>query len=169
VKGTFDFILVKPINSLFRSLMGGADLLDFLTIPPMIIAVYYVGSLLNPTPIEIVFYLLLLVNGFLLAAAFHIAVISLGIITLEVDHTVMIYRDVSNLGKLPVDIYKEPLKGFLTYVLPVGIMITLPAKALMGLVSFQGVLGSLILGVGAFFVSTRFWNYALKQYTSASS
>lgn len=169
VQGTFDLTLLKPMSALFRALMGGADVLDFITIPPLVFGIYYVGSLLNPTSIQVFYYFLLVLNGLLIATAFHIAVISLGIITLEIDHTIMIYRDVSNLGKLPVDIYKQPLRGVLTYLIPVGVMITLPAKALMGLVSYQGVAGSLILGFGAMFLSLRFWNVALKQYTSASS
>lgn len=169
VKGTFDLTLAKPMSALFRALMGGADVLDFITIPPLVFAIFYVGKLLDPSAVQVVYYLLLVLNGLLLATAFHIAVISLGIITLEIDHTIMIYRDVSNLGKLPVDIYKQPLRGVLIYLIPVGIMITLPAKALMGLVSFQGVMGSMILGFGAVFLSLRFWGIALKQYTSASS
>ena len=94
---------------------------------------------------------------------------SLGIITLEIDHTIMIYRDIVNLGRLPVDIYRQPIQGILTYLIPVGIMITLPAKALMGLVTPIGVLLSFVLGLVLIFSSLKFWNFALKNYSSASS
>lgn len=73
------------------------------------------------------------------------------------------------MGKLPIDIYKQPLRGILTYLVPVGIMMTLPAKALLGLVSPVGVLASFALGLLTIFVSMRFWKFALKRYTSASS
>lgn len=169
VSGSFDLVLTKPINALFRSLMGGADILDFMTIPPLILAVYFLGRSLNPTSTQVLLYLFLVINGFLIATAFHIAVLSLGIITLEIDHTIMIYRDLTNLGRFPIDIYKEPLKGILTYLIPVGIMVTLPAKALMGTVSFWGVIVSFVLGIVALFVSLRFWNFALTKYSSASS
>ena len=169
VSGDLDLILAKPTSALFRVLMGGADVTDFMTIPLIFAAVWYVGRLLNPTTFQVVYYLLLIINGFLLATAFHIAVLSLGIITLEIDHVIWIYRDLTNLGRLPIDIYKQPLRGILTYLVPVGIMITLPAKALMGLVSPGGVLACFGLGTVAIFLSLRFWNYALKNYTSASS
>lgn len=169
VKGTFDLVLVKPFSALFRALMGGADVLDLITIPPLIAAIFYVGQLLSPTPTQIILYLILVLNGLIIATAFHIAVVSLGIITLEIDHTIMIYRDVTNLGKLPIDIYQEPLKGIITYLIPVGVMITLPAKALMGLVTPVGVISSMALGFIAIFLSIKFWGYALKFYTSASS
>lgn len=169
VSGDFDLILTKPMSALFRSLMGGADVVDLVTIPPLFIAVFYVGSLLDPSILQTTYYILLVVNGLILAAAFHITVLSLGIITLEIDHTILIYRDLTNLGRFPIDIYKEPLKGILTYFVPIGIMITLPAKALMGLVSLPGVLWSLGLGIIAIVLSVKFWNFALTKYTSASS
>ena len=169
VKGDLDLILVKPISSLLRSLMGGADIIDLITIPPLFFAIYIVGGNLNPAAFEVVLYILLLFNGLLIATALHVLVISMGIITLEIDHSIMIYRDVTSLGRLPVDIYKEPLRAFLTYLIPVGIMFTLPAKALMGLVTPFGVAGSFILGVLFLFLSVKFWNFALRSYTSASS
>lgn len=169
VSGDFDLILVKPISSLFQSLTGGADVIDLITIPPLLFAVWYVGSLLNPNMLNITYYILLLLNGFLIATAFHILVLAFGIITMEVDHTIMIYRDLTALGRFPVDIYRQPLQGFLTYLVPVGLMITLPAKALMGLVSLPGVLASFGFGLTAVFISLRFWDFALKKYSSASS
>lgn len=169
VSGSFDLILAKPISPLFRVLMGGADVIDLITIPPLIFAVWYVGHILNPSILHTAYYILLLFNGLIIAAAFHVAVLALGIITLEIDHTVMIYRDLTNLGRFPVDIYKEPLRGILTYLIPVGVMITFPAKALMGVISPSGVLFSFVLGAIAIFFSLKFWNYALTKYTSASS
>jgi len=169
VSGKLDLTLVKPINSLFVSLMGGADIIDLILIPPLLFVIVFVGKSLDPTTIQIVFYILLIINGLLISTAFHIAVLGFGIITLEVDHAVMIYRDITNLGRFPVDIYKEPLKAALTYLIPVGIMITLPAKAFMGLVSPIGVIGSFVLGGVLMYLSIKFWNKALKSYTSASS
>lgn len=169
VSGGFDLVLSKPISPLFRSLMGGADVIDLITIPPLIFAIYLVGQTLNPTSVQAVLYLVLILNGLIIAGAFHIAVLSLGIITLEIDHTIMIYRDLVSLGRFPVDIYREPLRGVLTYLVPVGLMITLPAKVFMGLITPTGIIFSLLFGFGLLFISLRFWSFALKQYASASS
>lgn len=169
VDGSFDLILVKPWSSLFRSLMGGADLLDLITIPPLIIALFFIGNSLNPTIHGTMLYIALLANGILIATAFHIAVIALGIITLEIDHTIMVYRDLTDLGRLPVEIYKEPLRGVLTFIVPVGIMITFPAKAFIGFLSPLTIMTSFIVGLVAVYLSMRFWKYALRFYTSASS
>ena len=169
ISGEFDLVLTKPMNSLFRVLMGGSDVIDLATIPPLIAAVIYVGSSLNPDSSQIVLYILLIINAMIIATAFHIVLASLAIITLEVDHSIMMYRDILNLGKLPVDIYKEPLRSILLFALPVGIMITLPGKVLMGLASPAGIAASFIITAIAMFIAFKFWNFALKYYTSASS
>src|SRR3989344_9666401 len=41
VSGNFDMILVKPVNALFRSLLGWTDILDFLTLGPFILIIGY--------------------------------------------------------------------------------------------------------------------------------
>jgi ABC-2 type transport system permease protein len=169
INGDFDLVLVKPISALFRVLMGGADVIDLITIPPLIILTIYFGILLHPSVLSTLYYVLLLFNGFLIATAFHIIILSFAIVTLEIDHMVMIYRDLTSLGRLPIEIYGQPLQAFLTYLIPVGIMISLPAKAMMGLVGPGGILIALLIGAVALFIAFRFWNYALTKYSSASS
>ena len=169
ISGDLDLILVKPMNPLFRVLMGGADVIDLITIPPLVAATWHIGSLLNPSAINVVYYLFLVLNGLLVATAFHIAVLAFGVITLEVYHTVMVYRDLISMGRFPIDIYKEPLKSVLTFLIPVGIMITLPAKALFGLISPAGVILSLFFGLALVLIAISFWEFALKKYSSASS
>jgi len=169
INGDFDLVLVKPIKPLFRVLLGGADVIDFLTIPPLVIATIYFGSLLHPNFGQVVIFCLLLINAFMIATAFHILLLSLAIITTEIDHSIMIYRDLTSLGRFPIDIYKEPLKGFLTYFIPIGIMVTFPVKAMIGLVGPAGIIVAFTVGVLAVFISLKFWNHALKKYSSASS
>lgn len=170
VEGTFDYVLLKPINSLFRVLFGGADMLDVVMLIPIIFALIYVGFKMPAVTFSnIVIYFLLIINSLVLTTAFHIVVAAIGILTTTVDHTIMIYRDVTSTGRIPVDIYREPIRGLLTFILPVGIIMTFPAKALMGLLSFQGISISLIIGISIFWESLRFWQYALTKYSSASS
>jgi ABC-type uncharacterized transport system permease subunit len=45
ISGNFDLVLTKPVNPLFRSLMGGADIIDFVTMELPILF-----SCFNPTP-----------------------------------------------------------------------------------------------------------------------
>ena len=170
VSGDFDLVLVKPMNPLFRALAGGADPLDLLMLIPYVWALLYVGSKIGQvTLLHIGAYVILLINGFLIATGFHILVLALAIVTTEIDHAIMIYRDVTSMGRLPIDIYREPLKSLLTFVIPVGVMMTFPAKALFGLLSPSFIAISLMVGGLFFLFSIRIWKYALTKYASASS
>lgn len=168
--GNFDYYLEKPISVLFRSLFGGSDILDLPLTLIIVIALLIVGMhLTGVTIFGIIAYILLMVNALLIAAAFHIGVLCLGVLTTEVDNAIMLYRDFTQMGRFPIDIYKEPLRGVLTFVIPVGIMMTVPAKVLMGFFTPQLVILSFAIGITVFLLSIFLWNYALRSYTSASN
>lgn len=169
VSGNLDLVLVKPISPLFRSLLGGADIFDLFMLIPFIIATFIVAQRQNPDIFHIALFIFLILSGLGIAMAFHIIVLALGILTTEIDHAVMIYRDVTSMGRIPIDVYKEPVRGFLTFIIPVGIMMTTPTKALMGLVSAEGVIFAVSVSFISLMISILCWKYALLSYTSASS
>ncbi|EKD32162.1 MAG: hypothetical protein ACD_77C00163G0001, partial [uncultured bacterium] len=116
ISGNFDLLLVKPVNVLFRVLFGWTDILDLLTLLPFIFVLFYTGSkIANITPVGVILYFLLIINSLMIAVSFHIVVLALGILTTEIDHAIMIYRDITGMGKFPIDIYGEPLRSFVTF------------------------------------------------------
>ena len=169
VTGNFDLVLSRPVNPLFRSLLGRTDILDLFTLPPLLTLLIIFAIDLNPTPFAIVAYLVFVVNAFIIAMAFHIAVLALGIVTTAIDHTIMIYRDIMAMGRIPIDFYREPIRGILTFAIPVGIMMTLPAKVFMGIFEWQIMLYAFLFSGVLLWVSLCFWHWSLKNYSSASS
>lgn len=170
VNGTFDSVLSKPFSPLIRSLFGGIDLTD---LPLLIISIFflvYSGVHLGGITLgSILIFMLLIFNAFLIALSFHILVLALAIYTTEIDHAIMVYRDITQMGRIPVDIYIEPVRIFLTFVIPVGIMMTLPAKALMNLASLNLIILSFSFSAILLFLSLKLWQKSLKYYQSASS
>lgn len=170
VEGRFDYILLQPISSLFRSLTGGADLLDlFMLIPILILLVFSATKTGMFNPVNITLYFLFIFNSLILTTAFHILVLAIGILTTSVDHTVLIYRDVTSTGRLPIDVYREPVRGFLTFILPVAIVMSVPAKAFLGRLPMELVIFSFIFAAVIFTGSLKLWRYSLTKYSSASS
>ncbi|HLD01341.1 MAG TPA: ABC-2 family transporter protein [Patescibacteria group bacterium] len=170
VSGNFDHILLKPISPLFRSLFGGSDILDFVTLIPLVGFLVFTVTKLDPVSIlQIIFYVLLLCNSLIIAISLHIFVLALGVITTEVDNAVWLIRDITQLGRVPVDIYKSTMRTLLTFVLPVAALVTIPTKALLGIVSIEGVLLAVVFSAVLLTLSLLSWQYALKQYASASS
>ncbi|KKW10649.1 MAG: hypothetical protein UY49_C0017G0002 [Microgenomates group bacterium GW2011_GWC1_49_7] len=170
VSGDFDLVLVKPMNPLFRALAGGADPLDLLMLIPYVgILIVVAGRLGVATVPNVLAYLLLVANGLVIATGFHILVLALAIATTEIDHAVMIYRDLTGMGRVQVDIYREPMRTVLMFVIPVGLMMTVPAKAFLGLLSPWFIAFSVLFGGAFFFLCFKIWNVALTKYSSASS
>jgi ABC-2 type transport system permease protein len=170
VNGNFDLVLVKPVNTLFRSLFGWTDLLDFVTIVPFILFIVFILfhiPMLNF--LRIFLYLVFIVNAFLIASAFHIFVLSLAVLTTQIDQTLMIYRDVTSMGRIPIKIYQEPIRSIITFVIPVGIMMNFPVDAILGKLPFVYSIIAFMVSFVALLGSILFWNYSLKRYTSASS
>lgn len=168
--GDLDLVLVKPAHPLLRVLFGGVDVLDIITLVPLLaLIVYYAGQIGSLNIFSVSLYLLLVVNALLLATAFHIAALAVGVLTTAVDHTMWIYRDLTSMGRIPVDFYSGFIRALLTFVIPVGIMMTFPAKAIMGLLSGPLVFYSFIIGIVLFGTSLKFWNWSLTRYSSASS
>lgn len=170
VSGDFDYFLVKPFSPLLKSLFGGCDVLDLpmivLSVILLITSITHLGSV---TLIGIVSYLILVLSGLTIALAFHIIVLAMGILTTEVDNTIMLYRDLTQMGRFPVDIYRAPVSWVITFILPVGIMMTYPAKALMGVLSSYGIIISITVSSTFLILSLKFWQFSIKRYTSASS
>lgn len=170
ISGNLDLILTKPYHPFLRILVGGVDFLDFfLILPYFFLLIYFIAKESNLNSIAIINYSLLIINSFLIILAFHILVLSLAVLTTEIDNAIMIYRDILNIGRFPVDVYKTPLNFIFTFVLPVGIMITFPVKALLGILSFKFFLISFLFSFFFLLISLFFWKKALKYYQSASS
>ncbi len=170
VSGDFDYFLVKPLSPLFRSLFGGADILDSFTIIIAVVLLIVATSNINGvTVVGISIYIILIINAFLITTALHIFVLALGVITTEIDSALWIYKDLTAMGRFPIDIYKEPLRGFITFVVPIGIMISFPPMALLGFLSAQIILFAMAVGISIFLLSLKVWKFALRKYSSASS
>jgi ABC-2 type transport system permease protein len=73
------------------------------------------------------------------------------------------------MGRYPVGLYPGWLRLVMTWVVPVGVMTTIPAQALMEDLSPKTLIGG--VGVTLFFLvgSTIFFRTGLKRYASASS
>jgi ABC-2 type transport system permease protein len=167
VSGTFDFKLIKPISPLFNILTNHTDFLD---LPLLIVVIIMLVSRISSVSfLTLINFSLLGLGAILTITAIHIVVAAIGVITTEVDHTIWIFRDLGAMGRMPIDIYADFIRAFLTFIVPIALIFTVPAKALFGLLSYQTIIISLLASVIIYLLSLKFWRYALTQYSSASS
>ncbi len=169
--GEFDFMLLRPIRPLFGALTGKPDINDTLfLIPSTALSVWIIWELnLSITLHAAMLFGILLINSLLIATALHILVLVIGIMTTEVDGVIWFYRDCSRMAQFPVSLYMEPLRSFLYFVVPVGVMITIPAETLLGSSSTMVAILACTFGCGFFILSLQLWKWSLTRYQSASS
>ncbi len=170
-EGDFDYFLIQPTNVLFRVAFQTVDFLDVVTIVPVFFITVHVMRQIpgGISSARLLYFTLLLLNGLLIAFAIHIAVASLAVLTQELENTIWIYRDLMTLGRFPSDIYDAPMRGILTFIIPVAVMVSFPAKAYLGRLGPTWVAEAFLMAILSLTLSLKFWRFATKRYTSISS
>ena len=146
------------------------DVLDILTLIPVLIMLAMTFARLPPYGWErYAAYAALTVNGVALILAMHVFVAGIAVRTQELENVIWIYRDVMFMGKFPADVYARPVRWALTFGVPVAVMTTFPAKALLGRLSPAWGAYAVVLTVVALALSARYWRGSIARYTSSSS
>jgi len=146
------------------------DFLDVATLLPVLVLMSPTLDRLGPVgPAQLALYLALLANGVAVALAIHIFVGALAVRTQELENTIWVYRDMMFLGKFPSDIYAPALQWALVTLIPIGVMTSFPAKALLGVLSPAWTAYAFAFAALALAASLGFWRDSLRRYTSVSS
>ena len=167
ISGNLDLILVKPYHPFLRVLVGGVDFLDLLLLVPYFFLLLFFIFQEKISFFSFFLYLTLVINGLIISTAFHIFVLALGLLTTEVDNAIMIYRDILNLGRFPIEIYQQIISFIFTFIIPIGVMIAFPVKALFNFLSFNNVVFAFFISFLLLLLSIKFWQIGLKKYQSA--
>jgi len=174
-EGDMDFYLIQPINPLFRVCSNLVDFLDFLMLIPVAALILWIFPhlLQDYSTLELLgngtLYVLLCLNGLVIAFAIHVWIASLTVRTQQMEETIWVYRDLVNLGRFPVDIYTPFLQGILTFVFPIAVMVSYPSKALLGILSLEKILLAFALSAVFLTFAMESWKRALRHYSSVSS
>lgn len=171
IDGTFDFYLLNPLSELFYSLFSYTDPLDLILFFPYLGIVVW-AWLATGFPITLASSLLvvgIVLLGAIMILSWHIVIISIGVRYLEVDNTIMLYRDLEKMASMPIEIYGKYGASALTYIFPFALMATIPARIIFGLYNPWYLLGFAVLALLQFRLALWFWHHSLRHYSSASS
>jgi ABC-2 type transport system permease protein len=80
-----------------------------------------------------------------------------------------IFDAVFQMARYPAGLYPGWLRLALTWVVPVGVMTTVPAQALAGELSARMLIGSVALATALLVGSSALFRFGLRRYASASS
>lgn len=169
--GTFDFYLLNPLSELFYSLFSYTDALDVLMLIPytLIVGWAWTSTGFSISAVSILLLFIAIIISMLFVFALHVLVISIGVRYLEVDNTIMLYRDIERMAAFPVSMYGRFGEIFLTYILPFGLMATVPANLVFGFTSPWILLLLFAIALIQIKLALWVWHRALLHYSSASS
>jgi ABC-2 type transport system permease protein len=168
--GTFDFTLLRPVNAQFLSSVRHwrpFALVDLgLGLGVLLVAVFQLQSALAPA--RLASFLLTLGVGVTILYAILLAFSALTLWNPGFLFT-WVFDGLFQLARYPVGIYPNWLRLVLTWVVPVGVMTTVPAQALTGELPLAILLGSVALAVTLFAGASALFQLGLRRYASASS
>lgn len=170
-EGTLDFVLLKPVNSQFMAtfrsvnIWRAANLLVGTSLAA--IAVRQLSVTMGWERAGL--FAVTLAAGLGVIYSFWLVLVTLSFWFVRVDNIEQIVWQAFEAGRYPVEIYPGWLRATLTYVVPVALIITVPAQVLTGRLepAFAGV--AVLISAGAILASSLFWHFGLRYYTGASA
>ncbi len=169
--GEFDFTLSRPVSPFFWSTFCIFDFFDLTTVPLSVGFLWYAVHLLpySPSLSAWILTLFCLVIGMLLALLLNILIATLAFWTPEIENGVWLYRDLSYISRFPMEIFPRAFQWSMTFILPFFMIVAFPAKALMGRLSADLVIVSVVFTLLLGLFVRHLWKTGLSRYTSASS
>lgn len=168
--GNFDFTLLRPINTqffvTFRIWRLNALLDLFLGILVIVFAV-------SGNTSAVVIWDWLLFGIALLASVLALYALLLGFSSLVFWSPGFLFTWVFDalfqLARYPVNIYPPALRTLLTWIIPVGLITTVPAMALNGTARMITILGAVLIAILLFIAASWLFQKGIRRYHSASS
>lgn len=169
-KGNFDFALTKPANPLALTTFRYVDFMDIITlIPSVAILVWAIVEVGSVSLSQIIWYVLLSFNGIVIVYGIGLIFGGLTFYTTQMENIWTFYRYGMQMARFPIDIYSGFFRFIFTFILPIAVIVTFPAKAYFGVLSLPFYFYSFGLSVVLVMFGFWFWNHALAKYQSASS
>jgi ABC-2 type transport system permease protein len=168
-KGTLDFLLLKPVDAQF--------LVSTSRLEPWRGSDVWLGLGLFgwsfhaqgrwPTLGGVVSALSLLVAAVAILYSISILVVSLAFFVVQVDNLIYLFISLYDAARWPASIFRGALSILFTFVVPLAVMTTFPALALLGRVTVTQMVGALLGAVAFTSLARLVWTRSIGHYTSA--
>jgi ABC-2 type transport system permease protein len=168
-KGTLDFLLLKPADAQFiistsrLELWRGADVVAGFAIVGYALSQRHVV----PDLFAVIAALLLLMISIVLLYSIWTIVVSLAFHFVKVDNLSYLFLSLFDIARWPSAVFRGVFAWVFTFVLPLSVMTTFPALALLGRLQWSEVIWAAVAAVLFFSMSRMVWLRSISKYTSA--
>ncbi|MDB4955050.1 MAG: hypothetical protein JWO36_2619 [Myxococcales bacterium] len=169
--GSFDYVLLKPVDAqamVTASQYEPWKIFDLLG--AIAIAVYaFVRRGHAPTPGSLALGLVLLVAGTIAMYSLWIVCAAASFWVGRLDNLMYLLGSIFDTARWPVQVFRGAWRYVFTFIIPVAVMTTFPAMALLGRIDLRTAAGTILGSLAMLLVSRLIWVAAIRNYTSASS
>ncbi|MCI0346798.1 MAG: ABC-2 family transporter protein [Chloroflexi bacterium] len=170
-QGTFDFVLTKPEDVQLISSIRQVRIWDLVDVVVGGVVLAYAVSQLQGTfgLLQSLAFVVALLAGFLMIYCFWLILTTIAFWIVRVDEIHELFEGVYQSGRWPVTIYPGWLRLTLTFLVPVGFAVTVPAQALTGRLTPETFLLAIGFAVAIMLLTRWFFRFGLKRYSGASA
>jgi ABC-2 type transport system permease protein len=168
-QGTLDFVLLKPTSSQFWLSLRSVSLWG---IPDILLGmglVGYAGWRSHLSVWHVLLGLLPLLCGLITLYSIWFILGATSIWFVKIYNATEVLRSLLEAGRYPISAYPVGYRFFFTFIVPVAFLTTVPAETILGRGQWLPIGIASLLAITLFWFASRFWRFALRFYTSASS
>lgn len=169
--GTFDFILVKPVNSQFFISLRYLGFTDIGTVLASIVLVWYGAALggVRVSPEGVALYVFLLFCGIVIYYSIYLILMSTAFWFVRVENLWTLAESTFQVARTPMNVYGDIAMKVFTFVVPLIFIAQVPTEALASRANTTYLAVAVVMSAVLFVASSAFWRFATRFYTSASS
>lgn len=169
--GTFDFVLIKPVNSQFMASLRHLSIWKLADVATGLgICVYAMARMSRvPSITDLVVAAGFLLCGTLILYSIWLIMATSAFWFVRIDDISELFSAIYETGRFPVSVYPAWMRGALTFVVPIAFITTFPAAAVLGRANPLLLAVAFLLSAGLFCTCVCFWRFAVRRYSSASS
>lgn len=170
-KGTLDFVLLKPADAQF--LVSTARFMPWRVLSVLASGLVFAYAFhemgRGPSALAVLSSLAMLAAGVLVLYSLWILVISVAFRAVRIDNLRYLFEAIFDAARWPASVFKGVVSFLFTFVIPLALMTTYPAEALLGRLSWQRLVGGMVGALAFAAISRLVWQRSIRNYTSASS
>ena len=170
-QGTLDFALTKPEDAQLLISVRMVRMWQVVEVISGVILLFVglTGVERSIGVFDAVAFGLALIVGGVLVYCFWLILTTGAFWIVRMENVLELFEGIYSTGRWPVTVYPGWLRYSITFLVPIGFAVTVPAEALTSRLHWPTLVLALGFG-GAVFAFTRwFWGYGLRHYSGASA
>jgi ABC-2 type transport system permease protein len=170
-QGTLDYALTKPEDAQLLISVRMVRMWQVVEIVSGLILLFVglAGVQNSIGPLDAIAFGIALLIGGVLVYCFWLIMTTGAFWIVRMENVLELFEGIYQTGRWPVTIYPGWLRYSVTFLVPIGFAVTVPAEALTARLQWPTLLLAAVFGCALFAFTRWFWHFGLRNYSGASA